>query len=200
MTGVTSAALGDSAAIVRELEVLADDSVAGGYSETVSRKAIAHILALRSLLSSVEDGEGIVRELSGFTPGPWETNEAEHDCPYQDVVIRDTKGRGICRIWFDDAPVPDYNAEQSANARLIKAAPALLARITLDAQEKAALQATLDEVSAAIGDVRYMDPPDGGDVPIAEQVRRMRAELASVKAERDSLGTQLEQIAHERTP
>ena len=147
-----------------------------------------------------EDGEGIVRELSGFTPGPWETNEAEHDCPYQDVVIRDTKGRGICRIWFDDAPVPDYNAEQSANARLIKAAPALLARITLDAQEKAALQATLDEVSAAIGDVRYMDPPDGGDVPIAEQVRRMRAELASVKAERDSLGTQLEQIAHERTP
>ena len=90
-----------------------------------------------------EDGEGIVRELSGFTPGPWETNEAEHDCPYQDVVIRDTKGRGICRIWFDDAPVPDYNAEQSANVRLIKSAPALLARIMLDAQEKAALQAEL---------------------------------------------------------
>lgn len=64
--------------------------------------------------------------MAKHTPGPWETDEAEHDCPSQDVVIRDAKRRGICRIWFDDAPVPDYNAEQSANARLIAAAPELV--------------------------------------------------------------------------
>lgn len=207
MTGVTSAALGDSAAIVRELEVLADDSVAGGYSETVSRKAIAHILALRSLLSSVEDGEGIVRELGGFTPGPWEWNGKDQlwggergEAGALEQILNsadDGKSYGMhsaCIEHHWDEKVAE------ANRRLIAAAPTLLARIAQDAQEKAALQATLDEVSAAIGDVRYMDPPDGGDVPIAEQVRRMRAELASVKAERDSLGTQLEQIAHERTP
>ncbi len=134
-----------------------------------------------ALLSSVEDGEGIVRELSGFTPGPWETNEAEHDCPYQDVVIRDTKGRGICRIWFDDAPVPDYNAEQSANVRLIKAAPALLARITLDAQEKAALKGQADVLDAL-------------NTSQAHEIALLKTKLASVKAERDALKERIWQI------
>lgn len=35
---------------------------------------------------------------------------------------------------------------------------------------------------AAIRDCRYMDPPDGGDVPLFEQVRRMRAEVDSLLA------------------
>jgi len=160
-----------------------------------------------ALLSSVEDGEGIVRELGGFTPGPWEWNGKDQlwggergEAGALEQILNsadDGKSYGMhsaCIEHHWDEKVAE------ANRRLIAAAPTLLARIAQDAQEKAALQATLDEVSAAIGDVRYMDPPDGGDVPIAEQVRRMRAELASVKAERDSLGTQLEQIAHERTP
>lgn len=33
----------------------------------------------------------------------------------------------------------------------------------------------LAEVAAAIGGTEFLDPPDGGDVPVAEQVRRMRA-------------------------
>lgn len=37
--------------------------------------------------------------------------------------------------------------------------------------------AELSELSAAIGPVRFMDPPDGGDVSLAEQVRRMAAAL-----------------------
>jgi hypothetical protein len=40
------------------------------------------------------------------------------------------------------------------------------------------LSADLSEISAAIGTTRYMDPPDGGGVSLAEQVRRMKAELA----------------------
>jgi hypothetical protein len=40
----------------------------------------------------------------------------------------------------------------------------------------------LDAVSAAIGSPRFMDPPDGGDVSLADQVRRMRAELEAKEA------------------
>lgn len=56
-------------------------------------------------------------------PGPWVTDEAEHDCPHQDIVIRDADGSSICKVFIDDAPVPDYNARQYANARLLRAAP-----------------------------------------------------------------------------
>lgn len=38
-------------------------------------------------------------------------------------------------------------------------------------------EAQLSEISAAIGSVRFMDPPDGGSVTLAEQVRRMRLAL-----------------------
>ena len=41
-------------------------------------------------------------------------------------------------------------------------------------------QAQQQAVSDAIGTTEYLDPPDGGDVPLSEQVRRMRAELARV--------------------
>ena len=49
--------------------------------------------------------------------------------------------------------------------------------------EVARLTAEQDAVSAAIGTNEYMDPPDGGNVSLAEQVRRMRdALLARVEA------------------
>lgn len=60
------------------------------------------------------------------TPGPWSTDEADHDAPYQDITICGGRHRRICSVWIDDAPVHDYNAEQKANARLIAAAPELL--------------------------------------------------------------------------
>jgi len=60
-----------------------------------------------------------------YSPGPWATDEAEHDCPLQDIVIRDAKGSGICKVFIDDAPVPDYNARQNANKKLLVAAPAM---------------------------------------------------------------------------
>jgi hypothetical protein len=66
--------------------------------------------------------------MNKHTPGPWSTDEKEHDEPYQDIRIRSCF-RGICRVWIDDAPCHDYNAEQRANARLIAAAPELLAAL-----------------------------------------------------------------------
>lgn len=64
--------------------------------------------------------------MSEHTPGPWTTNHSEHDAPYQDIKIK-TEHRTVATVWIDDAPVHDYNAEQEANAKLIAAAPDLLA-------------------------------------------------------------------------
>lgn len=50
----------------------------------------------------------------------------------------------------------------------------------INAAERA--EAELNAISAAIGSPRFMDPPDGGDVPLAEQVRRMRNALAMSEA------------------
>ena len=63
--------------------------------------------------------------MSKHTPGPWATDQKEHDEPHQNIRVQAGK-RGICLVWMDDAPVRDYNAEQRANARLIAAAPDLL--------------------------------------------------------------------------
>lgn len=59
------------------------------------------------------------------TPGPWATDEAEHDQTHLPVKIKAGE-RTICTVWIDDAPVRDFNAEQHANAKLIAAAPELL--------------------------------------------------------------------------
>lgn len=54
------------------------------------------------------------------TPGPWTTDEADHDAPYQNIKIQ-SSNRTICTVWIDDAPVRDFNAEQQANSRRIVA-------------------------------------------------------------------------------
>lgn len=63
----------------------------------------------------------------------------------------------------------------------------------------------LSEISAAIGSTRFMDPPDGGDVSLAEQVRRMRAALDQAEATPTPEGqtegadwSELRGFAHER--
>jgi len=83
--------------------------------------------------------------MSKHTPGPWQTDQAEHDAPYQDIRIHAGKG-SICCVWIDDAPLHDYNAEQRANARLIAAAPELLEALrwtarALHAEHPAAIKA-----------------------------------------------------------
>jgi hypothetical protein len=82
------------------------------------------------------------------TPGPWQTDQAEHDAPYQDIRIHAGKG-SICRVWIDDAPVHDYNAEQRANARLIAAAPELLEALKRLMGETTTMQDALEAAQQA---------------------------------------------------
>lgn len=65
--------------------------------------------------------------MSKHTPGPWHTDDEDHGEPYQDIKIKAGEHRTICTVWIDNAPVRDFNAEQRANAQLIKTAPKLLA-------------------------------------------------------------------------
>lgn len=58
--------------------------------------------------------------------GPWVSNEKDHDEPYQDIKIKEGV-ETVCTIWIDDDPVHDYNAKQHMRARLIAAAPDMLA-------------------------------------------------------------------------
>ena len=64
--------------------------------------------------------------MSKHTPGPWDTDERDHDEPLQNIKIKAGRHHTVCTVWIDDAPVRDFNAQQWANARLIAAAPDLL--------------------------------------------------------------------------
>lgn len=81
--------------------------------------------------------------MSKHTPGPWSTDEANHDVPLQDIRIVAGHDRRIALVWIDDAPVEDYNIEQRANARLIARAPEMAAEI-------ARLTARVEELEAAL--------------------------------------------------
>ena len=50
------------------------------------------------------------------TPGPWATDEDDHDAPYQNINIEAGKHHTICTVWIDDAPVRDFNADDAEYA------------------------------------------------------------------------------------
>lgn len=61
---------------------------------------------------------------------------------------------------------------------------ALLAALEL---ESYGLRSLSDDIAQAIGTVEFMDPPDGGDVSLPEQVRRMREALTALRDEREAV-------------
>lgn len=63
------------------------------------------------------------------TKGPWTTDEDDHDAPHQNIKVKAGKHHTVCTVWIDDAPVRNFNSAQQANARLIAAAPELLAAL-----------------------------------------------------------------------
>ena len=68
---------------------------------------------------------------------------------------------------------------------------ALMARETRDTiaallDERDALAREVDACAAALPGPYYMDPPDGGDVPISEQVKRMARDAARYRWLRDN--------------
>lgn len=61
---------------------------------------------------------------AGHTPGPWKIDEAG-DLPL--AVIQDTEdGLGICEIGYPETRSDKAGTEETANAKLIAAAPAML--------------------------------------------------------------------------
>jgi len=112
-------------------------------SEERIRDNAGTILSALSLLASVEDGEGIVRELQN------------------DI--------GACRVF-------DGNGN-----RVLSAGERAAARITLDAQEKAALKGQADVLDAL-------------NTSQAHEIALLKTKLASVKAERDALKERIWQI------
>lgn len=59
------------------------------------------------------------------TPKPWRVKDSDDD-PYGDITILGGVHQSIAKMRLDDAPCPDFNSEQYANANLIAAAPYLL--------------------------------------------------------------------------
>ncbi|KKB80828.1 hypothetical protein VW35_01055 [Devosia soli] len=62
-----------------------------------------------------------------------------------------------------------------------------------------AAERELSEVSRAIGSVRWMDPPDGGDVSLGEQVSRMRADLEAAESRVQSLEEEVKRLRESLT-
>lgn len=70
-----------------------------------------------------------------YTPGPWTTDEDDHDAPHQNIKVKAGKHHTVCTVWIDDAPVRDFNSTQQANARLIAASPTMYEYINQRASE-----------------------------------------------------------------
>lgn len=111
--------------------------------------------------------------MSAYTPGPWATDEAEHDEPYQDILVMAGEHRRICKVSIDDAPVHDYNAAQRANARLIAAAPTLVECLTMGAtmQTPEFLEWLADRLVTVYGE----DPGTDFVLSLRDRAGQMRA-------------------------
>lgn len=66
-----------------------------------------------------------------YTLGPWKIEHPESE-PYEDIRVSGLMFENanhrttVCRLWQDDAPVPEWNEMQRANAQLIATAPEML--------------------------------------------------------------------------
>lgn len=118
-------------------------------------------------------------ELAGrATPGPWmaEWTDLTYDDLGPEGWAVDAEGGSVC---VPDGPL----GQREHDARFIAAANPSTVLSLIDTILQ--LQGEVQAISAAIGTVRFMDPPDGGDVPLAEQVRRMCEALDHAEAERE---------------
>lgn len=74
-------------------------------------------------------------------------------------------------------------------AELLQANEAVITLVEQLTTERDALEI---EISTAIGTCAYMDPPDGGNVSLPEQVRRMRADRDALSATVEALRRELQ--------
>ena len=113
----------------------------------------------------------------------WETDWYDHDAPYQPIEIREVgTRRGFTKLWQDDAPVPEFNAQQGARADLIALAPEMKARILADADTIARLRAAVEvEIVWHEGEAkRALSAADR--LPADDQVKEVAALLGEADA------------------
>lgn len=118
--------------------------------------------------------------------------------PFGDCVVEEEAGsdgpsyaaRGIrMNVVARTEGLPEAKAAAQADytARILSAIDATaLATLAAERDEAnrwtAIYEAEQSAISAALPGVRFMDPPDGGDVKLSEQVRRMRDALDAAEA------------------
>jgi len=155
------------------------DKLAPSEIETL-RGVMAHFNPHDSdpLAKDIKDALAILDRLS--PPAP-EVDEAtvwtrkiwgtEDDGAYDhDTVFQETRAVIAELLASKDAEIEQWKSQE---------------RVAFEHQQKA--ESELAAVSAAIGTTEFMDPPDGGSPTLAEQVGRMRAELAALRAENERL-------------
>lgn len=119
------------------------------------------------------DAEKQIREAAAaeMRPGEWRVSK-HHESRY--TLIYDADGFEVARVCYPN---------RDANARLIAACnPAAIRELLAERDalkvENEKLLALERDMSNALPGHYYMDPPDGGDVPVLEQLRRMAKDAA----------------------
>lgn len=154
--------------------VEAGDTFNGGEAKA---RAVAIAAWNRRALPSAPTVEGV-------EPVAWRVREKASDGKWSfwRYIAEDTASHYASLSRTDIQVEPLYPA--SAISRLVK--------------ERDEARKEVDVVSAAIGSPRFMDPPDGGSVTLAEQVGRMRETLESAEASVARLTALLAEARRER--
>ena len=105
--------------------------------------------------------------------------------PNGEGLLGDDHGNSFCSVEQERKRLDERETELMAD--LNKAESDLAALRAENERLKTERDSELAAVSAAIGTTEFMDPPDGGSPTLAEQVGRMRAELAALRAENERL-------------
>lgn len=140
-------------------------------SQTAVEPVAAGVLGDENDLHSVAHALDI-----GSIGTPYRASQGSLYCDYQTYRIADFQDYGLAlaaTVLFNNA-----KAIKAALSTLTAQAAALVAA----ERERDEAWGDLSKVAGAIGSVRFMDPPDGGDVTLAEQVARMREALEAAEA------------------
>ena len=132
------------------------------------------------------DAEKQIRDAlaAGPTPGEWfAVNDGTRGEPFMNVKAERISGRGPTHEVAICATGDSPQSMETANARYIAACnPAAIRELLAERDalkvENEKLLALERDMSNALPGVYYMDPPDGGDVPVLEQLRRMAKDAA----------------------
>ncbi|MFG8819797.1 ead/Ea22-like family protein [Pseudomonas aeruginosa] len=118
------------------------------------------------------------RVAEAATPGPWSCNR--HWAIVGGPILEFTNGAAQQQIAMACGQSWMRDDELRNNAEFIAAANPQAILGLIDEVER--LKAELSQCASALPGTYYMDPPDGGNVSIPEQIRRMAKDAARYRA------------------